>query len=354
MNDKIKIEGLIKEFLKKEEEKLPDWLKCKIEYNDILSQLEEHIWSKAEELAGGEPTIESIISAIDHMGTPANIAKEYKRRGTPKIYITEELWPLYKKSLIVVFIIILFLNIAFIVYNAIIGNIEEIWSSFNIFLALGGAFCLITLIFVALSMEGYLPEDFKSKKQIEKEKHQIEQAKQEGMVVSPKTGKPSKPIVKPDEKIFSGIVGLIFAVFLIVLSFRKIVPSLNTDFAFIIRIIGILFAIDGGISISRGVLGNQNITGQQIALIAEASLKFASLSVLIMILMRPEVFQIFIIDNYVLKTITIPERYYDAFRNFWMVIILIQIASAIYDVYKAGNLTKYKVAKIIKIEVKQN
>ena len=354
MNDKKKMEDLIKEFLMKVEEKLPEWSKCKTDDDiDILSQLEEHIWSKAEELAGGEPTIESVMSAIDHMGSPTNIAKEYKHRGTPKFYITEELWPFYKKSLIVAFIIIIFLNVAFIIYNAIIGNIEGIWSSFNIFLALGGAFILITIIFVGLSMEGFLPEDFKSKKQIEKEKHQIEQAKQEGMVISPKTGKPFKPIVKPGEKIFNGVAGLIFAVFLIILSFRTIVPSLNADFAFIIRLIGILYAIDGGITISRGVLGNQNITGQQITLIAEASLKFASLSVLIMILMRPEIFQIFIVDNYVLKCITLPKRYYDAFRNFWIVIILIQIASAIYNICKAGNLAKYNVAKTIKIEVKQ-
>ncbi len=348
MNEKHEMDGLVKDFLKKVKEKLPDWLTEKKEAKDILAQLEEHIWSKAEEIAGGEPTIESVRTAIEQMGPPANIAKEYKRRGTPKVYITEELWPYYKRTLMVAFLVLIFLNVASIVYNAIMGNIEGLWGSFNIFAELGGVFFLITLIYVALSMEGYLPEDFKSKKELEKEKHQLEKAKKENAPISPKTGKPLKPIVKPGEKIFGGICGLIFAVFLIVLSFRTIVPALNADLAFIIRIVGIFNAIDGGITITKGALGNKNITGQQAALVAEAILKFASISVFMLILTSPEVIQIFYFENTGLRYTTIPKELYEAFRNIWTLFIIIQILSAIFDVYKAGNLVRYKVGKLMK------
>ena len=91
------MEKLINEFLKDVKTKLPEWLKDKKEHKEILAELEDHIWSKAEELSEtSRPTLETVQIAIDHMGTPESIAKEYKRRGTPKFYITEELWPYYK------------------------------------------------------------------------------------------------------------------------------------------------------------------------------------------------------------------------------------------------------------------
>jgi hypothetical protein len=106
MSEKI-MEKTIKEYLKEVKAKLPDWLKEKKEHKDILAELEEHIWSKAEELSEtGNPTESSVKSAISHMGTPESIAKEYKRRGTPKVYITEEMWPLYTKVLLIVFSVI--------------------------------------------------------------------------------------------------------------------------------------------------------------------------------------------------------------------------------------------------------
>ena len=102
----LNIKNLVKDFLRNVKAKLPDWLKEKKEHKEILAELEEHIWNKAEELSEtGQPTLNTVQVAIDHMGTPENIAKEYKRRGTPKFYITEEMWPLYKKVLLIVFLV---------------------------------------------------------------------------------------------------------------------------------------------------------------------------------------------------------------------------------------------------------
>ena len=70
------MKSLVKDFLKNVKTKLPDWLKEKKEHKEILAELEEHIWSKAEELSRtGQHTLETVQFAIDHMGAPYNIAK---------------------------------------------------------------------------------------------------------------------------------------------------------------------------------------------------------------------------------------------------------------------------------------
>ncbi|MCK5409395.1 MAG: hypothetical protein KAJ30_03945, partial [Candidatus Heimdallarchaeota archaeon] len=87
-------ETLVKEFKEQVVKKLPLWIKISSEeQKDVLDELEGHIWDKAEELAqGGTITSLHVREAIALMGSPRDIAKEY-RRGTPKIYITKELFP---------------------------------------------------------------------------------------------------------------------------------------------------------------------------------------------------------------------------------------------------------------------
>ena len=75
MSEKI-MEKTIKDYLKEVKAKLPEWIKDKKEHKDILAELEEHIWSKAEELSEtGHPIESSVELAITHMGTPESIAK---------------------------------------------------------------------------------------------------------------------------------------------------------------------------------------------------------------------------------------------------------------------------------------
>ena len=163
-----------------------------------MAELEEHIWSKAEELSGmGQPTIQSVQIAITHMGTPESIAKEYKRRGTPKVYITEELWPSYLRVLGIVFAVIFVIALISQVIDFVFGNVGILELLGNIFqgIQIGFlfAFVIISVIFVALSMEGYFPEDFKSKKIRDEEKQRIEIAREKGIPISEIKKKPLKP-----------------------------------------------------------------------------------------------------------------------------------------------------------------
>ena len=83
---------MIKSYLKDVKKALPDWLKEKKEHKEILADLKKHIWQKASELsANNRPTDVSVSLAIESMGKPETIAKEYKRRGKPKVYITKEM-----------------------------------------------------------------------------------------------------------------------------------------------------------------------------------------------------------------------------------------------------------------------
>ncbi|HUW88878.1 MAG TPA: hypothetical protein VMV43_00005, partial [Candidatus Nanopelagicaceae bacterium] len=113
----------VREYIKEVEKNLPEWLKNKKEHKEILADLEEHLWSKAEELSEtGEPDEKSVMLAIEHMGTPQNIAKEYKRRGEPKYYITKELAPSYIKALSTVFGIIVALVIIGLIVSFFTGD----------------------------------------------------------------------------------------------------------------------------------------------------------------------------------------------------------------------------------------
>ena len=73
------MQKLIKEYLRKVKEKLPEWMKEKKEHKEVLNELEEHIWDKAEDISGvGEPTEQSVRQAIWELGTPKEIAQDQR------------------------------------------------------------------------------------------------------------------------------------------------------------------------------------------------------------------------------------------------------------------------------------
>ena len=157
---------IINSYLTQVFKKLPEWLKLKKEEADkILKDLESQILEEARNIADGqEPTDSHIQQALIQIGAPESIAKLYKRRGTPKLYITEELFDFFLRTMLFFFLIVIGINI-------IVSVFKFIFQPFNWFLTLGEMFsgmwigCLITalvitIVFVYFSMEGFLPEDF--------------------------------------------------------------------------------------------------------------------------------------------------------------------------------------------------
>jgi len=340
---------LIKEYLKEVKSKLPEWLKDKKEHKDILAELEEHIWSKAEELSGMEqPTVEFVQTAISHMGTPESIAKEYKRRGTPKYYITEELWPYYLKILAFAFSVVIGLSIFSQVMNLIFGNIGigEFFGGIFQGIQIGclAVFAIISIIFVALSMEGYFPDDFKSKKTLEKEKQQLELAREKGVPISEIKKKPVKPYIKPVGEIIGGSIGIIAGIFFIIQSILAITILIAPEFLLYLQFGGLFMLTEGILDLSRGLIGNRQMFAHQIIHGITIGVKLASISIVILMMNRPEIFPILVVNEPgdALINIGIAPEFYGLFRGIAGVIIAIIVLTTIEDFYRIYKAEKYK------------
>ena len=155
---------IVKNYINQVKQKLPEWLKWKEEeLKNVLEDLEAQLYGEARAIARGEEiTDNDLQEAILRMGTPESIAKLYKNRGTPKFYITKELFDFYLRTLFFFFAVVIFINIIVAVFQFFFrvwwevlgGMFSGIWIGCLI------AAIVITIIFVYFSMEGFLPEDF--------------------------------------------------------------------------------------------------------------------------------------------------------------------------------------------------
>lgn len=344
------MKNIVNEYLKKVKSKLPEWLKDKKEHKEILTELEEHIWSKAEELSEtGQPSINSIRMAITHMGAPESIAKEYKRRGTPKFYITEEMWPVFIKVLVIVFSVIIGISIMTQVVNFIFSNVDfgELIGGIIQGIQIGclSSFAIITIIFVALSMEGYFPEDFKSKKEREKYKEQLEIAREEGIPISEIKKKPTKPFIKPVGEIIGGAIAIAFGVFFIAQPLPAITSLIAPEFLLYLQFAGLFILIEGILDLSRGLIGNRQMFAHQIIHGITIGIKLASISVVILMMNRPDIFPILVVNEPgdALINIGIAPEFYGIFRGIAGLIIALVALSTIEDFYKIYKAEKYKI-----------
>ncbi|MHA1518719.1 MAG: HAAS signaling domain-containing protein [Promethearchaeota archaeon] len=276
MNNKYKLEIAIQAFLKEVESKLPGWLKDdKIEKHEILSELEEHIWDKAEELADNQEINEFYIQqAISSMGDPDHIGKEYKKRGTPHVYISKEWWDLYKKVIFVA-------TFAMIGINAIVFIVQLFTDPFweNLGTTLSGLWgsilpllSVITVIFVLLSMEGFLPKDFAD----EFEKSRMKNSSDVEVEVNFMKGKFSgrfkagkaKPPIKIKGLLSDGIWGIIWAFLMIAQPFESLNVKFTPEFLEFIRLMGVLGLAESVVKMLQVFSGVQRAETQQLLLIA--------------------------------------------------------------------------------------
>ncbi len=342
----MKSEDIIKEYLKEVKKALPDWLKEKKEQKEILADLEEHLREKARELSNtGEITVDAVYNAIERMGSPKVIAKEYKKRGTPHVYITKEMWGLYKTVLGIVFSVIIALNILAIFLTIFFENpsLETIFGNLvsGIQVGLLGSFAVITIIFAFLSMEGYFPEDFKSKKELEKQKMLMEKAREEGYPISKKTGLPLKPFIKPIEEIIGGGIALIIGI--VFIAQPLFVGLLNPLFSLLLRIFGIFMATEASLDITRGIISNHKPSTHQIIHGVTIILKFALIPFIIILALNPHIFPWFNYDELSGWVNTgVSVEFYELLRNIFIFVAVIVGLTSIEDFYRIIKIQKYK------------
>ncbi|MGB5911686.1 MAG: hypothetical protein WBH31_10875 [Promethearchaeia archaeon] len=329
MSDK-NMADLVGEYIKEVKKAIPEWLKDKKEHKEILADLEEHIWEKANGLSDtGQATEDSVQMAIAHMGTPKSIAKEYKRRGTPKVYITKEMWPLYLRVLTIVFAVIIIVNIIGLIMNIVSGTTdlgELIGGLFSgIQSGLFISFAIISIIFVGLSMEGYFPEDFKSKKQTEKEKVRLE------------VGLPPKPFIKPVGEIIGGGIGLVIGILFVFQPFPTYL--FEAEFLLLLRFFGIFMIAGSSLDITRGILGNTQPSTHQLIHIIKIGLKLGVIPILIILLNRPDIFPWFS-EPWI--HVGIPPEFQDHYRIGMTALIVFVTLLNLDDIYKIWKIQKYK------------
>ncbi len=339
------VENIFENYLNNIKEKLPDWLTDdKEELEGVLGELEDHLRNKAEELSDiGTPTPQSARLAIAHLGSPSSIAKEYKKRGTPYIYITKELWPVYKKVLYIVFPILAAITTFSILFNLFTGNFEEAANYIQYYTSFASAFLIITAIFVVLSMEGYFPEDFKSRKEHQTEEKLRQKGKQIGLPISPKTGEQLKPFVKPIEKFIGGAISMVIAMILITQLIPGFFSAMEYEFRIILLLFGVLILLDSITTIIRGLLGNtrvlihQNIQGITIVL------KILAVPLCVILILNPYLFPVGYWEGTNFIASDIPELIISSFSITMIVLTVILIASIAENVYEIIKLQKYKV-----------
>ncbi len=336
------MEYSVREYIKEVEKRLPEWLKDKKEHKEILADLEEHIWSKAAELSKtGQPDQTSVKLAIDHMGTPQNIAKEYKRRGEPKYYITKELWNLYIKALSTVFAIIVSLVIIGMIVTFFTGNgsFETLVGGLitGIQTGLLLSFTIVTIVFVALSHEGYFPEDFKSKKEQKLMKQLREQEVEEEGTISQTLKQPLKPFIKPAGEIIGGGIGLVFGIILLSQPFPTYM--FFPDFLMILKIFGLITMLEGSLDISRGIIGNRRPNTHQVLHMITILFKLSVIPLLVILMNRPEIFPFFS-EPWIHVGISV--EFYDEYRVILGVIIALTCLLTIENIYNIIKIQKYK------------
>lgn len=323
------LDEIIQEYIKKIKEKLPEWMKeDKEELNDVLSEIEEHIWDKADELSdNGTATEESLKQALSYMGRPVDIAREYKKRGVPKVYITEDLWPLYKKVLGILSSVVILIYFVFMIINLVFGKFQ--FEIFGILFGLTGVFTLVTIIFVALSMEGYLPENFRTQEEKEIEKRTRKLAEKGKLPVSPRTGKPLKPFIDPTANIVGGIIQMAIGLLFVIQPETPITYLINSELLAIFRIFGVFIVIEGGLHLVRGIIGNQQITNHQIIIGIKIVLSILGIPLLAILMEKPEI----------VPFIPFDDVFISGFFGFVIVATVIGIIS---DIYKAVTLEKFR------------
>jgi len=340
MNEKS-INYTVREYIKEVEKRLPEWLKDKKEHKEILADLEEHLWNKATELSEtDQPNENSVRLAIEHMGTPQNIAKEYKRRGEPKYFITKELWPYYIKALSALFAVIVTLVVIGLIVSFFTGNgsFESLIGGLitGIQTGLLLAFTIVTVIFVALSHEGYFPEDFKSKKEQQLMKVLREKEIKEGIPTQP-LKKPLKPFIKPAGEIIGG--GIVLVIGIVLLSQPFPTYMLLPDFIAILRIFGLLTMIEGSLDISRGIIGNRRPATHQVLHALIIPLKLSVIPLLGILMDRPEIFPFFS-EPWI--HVGIPVEGYGVYRGILALVIAITFLTTIENIYNIVKIQKYK------------
>ncbi|MFX0100250.1 MAG: hypothetical protein ACFFCS_11765 [Candidatus Hodarchaeota archaeon] len=333
MNQENQEEDIMESFLSQVKGYLPGYIKeKKKELQDVLEEIRERVLDNAEALTRGKViSDETIRKVIADMGGARKVANQYKRKGTPKYYISEELWPFYKKLLLIIAGAVLLANVIALVVNLFSGGgASAIWSMLS---GLQGgifvSFTIVTLIFVWLSMEGYMPRDF--------DEMECEEVKTKG--------KKLKNPFSRSGKLFEAGAGLVFALLAITQPFQFLNASMHPDFLVGIRWLGILWLISSLLNLSEALVGTKHLTILQSIKFIGTIVGLFGLGFILMLIQRPDIIPYFNIGpGGVLVAEIMPEEFYIYAKGGLIVLVVIIIIASLAEVIET-ILLRNKVKK---------
>ncbi len=395
---------LVKNYIAQVKQKLPEWLKWKEEeLKNVLNDLEQQLYNEARAISGGESLTDADVQeAIMRMGTPESIAKLYKRRGTPRFYITQELIEFYLRTLFFFFGVVFFVNIlgavfqfSFKVWWEVLGDmLNGIWIGSLI------SAVVITIVFVYFSMEGFLPEDFGiipkrlailfpfnfNEEQLEESKIYTKQKIQEAKVLREEKMAETKHRVKEKinemkaiekenlvtakvlrkqkldeaklkrevgktqpvtigELIFGTLAGIIFGLILMIQPFA-VAGLMQQAFLDWLKMMGFLIFVGGLFSLIRLVIGVSNYTGQQVFLVIGGIYNLAYIPLFVLLINQPEIFPISLFSGGNIAAIPADPTNILFIIYFWVIIAIIlgTIGGMIGNFFKVGKYSKLKKA----------
>lgn len=379
MNSNSKI---IKDFLNQVKLKLPEWLKWREkELEIILEDLKEQILINAKYISViEEPDEIAIRKAINQLGTPQSIAQNYKNRGTPKFFISEELFDIYLRILAILVVIVVAINFLIGIFQIF----RKLWWELLTGIISGSyigvmiVVIIVTTMFVYLSMEGFLPEDFEvlpkylggmikqeqvqpvskpqTTKEIKIEQEQLqarkklaetrkktqvklEEARQEWTTAKMKSKKKYYE-VKVGDLIGGTIFGIIFGLFFILQPFIAIYSDFDTQFLDWLRIFGLLIFISGLMNLIRLAFGTSNITAQQIMMIMSLFISIANIPLFMWLFDHPETFPILLLSGFLISTLSGTSLL--IYRIIIIFIILGTVIGVIVDLVKIVKISSLK------------
>ena len=185
-------------------------------------------------------------------------------------------------------------------------------------------------MFVALSMEGYLPENLISSEEREREKRRLKIAEKKGITIPSQVGKPLKSFIQPSSMIVGGIIQMAIGLVFVIQPEMGFTYLIETQFLIILRIFGVLIISEGSLHLIRGIIGNQQITKHQIIIGIKIFLSIMNIPLSVILMEQPELVPFVPFEDFLIS-------------GFFGFVIVMVIIGAFSNAYKAITLEKYRI-----------
>ena len=120
---------------------------------------------------------------------------------------------------------------------------------------------------------------------------------------------------------------------------------IDPEFLLLVRFGSLFIITEGILDLTRGLIGNRQVNTHQIIHGIIILVKLSSISIAVLMMMRPEIFPIIVVDEptETFKNIGIAIEFYGVFRVIATLVIMATVLGTIENFYKIYKLQNYKI-----------